>query len=362
MTISLCMIVKNEEEVLENCLESIVGIVDEIIIVDTGSTDGTIDIAKKYTDSLYHFEWIDDFSAARNYAFSLATKEYILWLDADDVLLVEDYEKLKEVKQSLSVDVDVVSMYYHIAFDEAGNPTFKYRRNRLVKRERDFKWHGVVHEYLAVSGKCIDADIAITHEKSKKAIVTGDNQRNLKIYEKKLQRGEAFTARDMFYFANELKDHRYFERAIRYYRKFLKTEAGWIEDIIRAYINMAACYKEKADIKKELEALMMSIVHDVPRPEVSCRLGDYYKEKGELKKAVLWYCLALDVDMDHVQGFQLEAFATWYPHMQLCYCYYQLDEKILAYAHHLRAKEYRPNDAAVLYNEAIFANMKTETT
>ena len=75
--ISLCMIVKNEEKVLARCLDSIAGLMDEIIIVDTGSTDKTKEIAGKYTDNIYDFEWIDDFAAARNFAFSKATKEYI---------------------------------------------------------------------------------------------------------------------------------------------------------------------------------------------------------------------------------------------------------------------------------------------
>ena len=93
ISLSLCMIVKNEEMVLKRCLDSVKNIVDEIIIVDTGSTDKTKDIAKKFTKNIYDFKWIDDFAAARNYSFSKATKEYIMWLDADDVILKKDREK-----------------------------------------------------------------------------------------------------------------------------------------------------------------------------------------------------------------------------------------------------------------------------
>ena len=75
--ISCCMIVKDEEKVLARCLDSIADLMDEIIIVDTGSTDRTKEIARKYTDKIYDFKWIQDFSAARNYAFSLAKMEYI---------------------------------------------------------------------------------------------------------------------------------------------------------------------------------------------------------------------------------------------------------------------------------------------
>ena len=72
VTISLCMIVKNEERILARCLDSVKDLVDEIVIVDTGSADATRRIAQTYTDRVYDFTWIDDFSAARNFAFSKA--------------------------------------------------------------------------------------------------------------------------------------------------------------------------------------------------------------------------------------------------------------------------------------------------
>ena len=86
ITISLCMIVKNEEKILDRCLSGLADLMDEIIVVDTGSTDRTKEIAAKYTDKIYDFKWINDFSAARNYAFSKATRDYIYSADADEVL------------------------------------------------------------------------------------------------------------------------------------------------------------------------------------------------------------------------------------------------------------------------------------
>ena len=83
ISISMCMIVKNEQDILARCLDSYAGTYDELIIVDTGSTDNTKEIAAHYTDKIYDFEWINDFSAARNFAFSKATKEYIYSADAD---------------------------------------------------------------------------------------------------------------------------------------------------------------------------------------------------------------------------------------------------------------------------------------
>ena len=96
-TISLCMIVKDEQAVLGRCLDSVQGIVDEIIVVDTGSSDCTKEIAAAY-GKVQDFEWCDDFSAARNFSFAQATLDYILWLDADDVIEPEDREKFLQLK------------------------------------------------------------------------------------------------------------------------------------------------------------------------------------------------------------------------------------------------------------------------
>ena len=85
-TISLCMIVKNEEAYLARALKSVAGLVDEIIIVDTGSTDRTREIASGFTSKVCSFPWKDDFSDARNYSFSQASMDYCMWMDADDIL------------------------------------------------------------------------------------------------------------------------------------------------------------------------------------------------------------------------------------------------------------------------------------
>lgn len=139
-----------------------------------------------------------------------------------------DQIKFKKLKEELDESVDAVSMLYHIAFDEFGNPTFSYRRNRLVKRDRNFKWIGPVHEYLEVHGNVISSDIAVTHRKEDKSAANTINDRNLKIYEKRLEKGEAFSPRDLFYYANELKDHGLYQKSVIYYREFLATKkAGW---------------------------------------------------------------------------------------------------------------------------------------
>ena len=115
--ISLCMIVRNEEAVLGRCLDSVADLVDEIILVDTGSTDNTKAVAAEYAAKIYDFPWCDDFSAARNYAVSQAVGDYWLWLDADDVIEGENHEKLRKILEA--PEADMVFLPYWLSFDAA---------------------------------------------------------------------------------------------------------------------------------------------------------------------------------------------------------------------------------------------------
>lgn len=91
------MIVKNEEKYLDDCLKSVKGAVQQIVIIDTGSTDGTVEIAKKYKADVHHFKWIDDFSAARNESIKYASGDWILWMDADERLKPDSVSRLKKL-------------------------------------------------------------------------------------------------------------------------------------------------------------------------------------------------------------------------------------------------------------------------
>ena len=164
ITISLCMIVKNEERVLARCLDSVADLMDEIIIVDTGSTDSTKEIAARYTDKIYDFSWIDDFSAARNFAFSNASMEYIYSADADEVLSDENREKYRVLKQTLLPEVELVQMKYtnQLKFGSVYNFDEEYRP-KLFKRRREFVWEGAIHETVRLEPVVFDSDIAITH-------------------------------------------------------------------------------------------------------------------------------------------------------------------------------------------------------
>ncbi|MFP7177072.1 tetratricopeptide repeat-containing glycosyltransferase family 2 protein [Priestia filamentosa] len=347
ISISLCMIVKNEEDSIGRCLETVYQLVDEINIIDTGSNDRTKEIASKYTDRIYNFEWIYDFSKARNYAFEKATKDYILWLDADDVFLKEDQRKLMTLKMNLDPFVDSVTMKYILATDEYGNVTSSLRRNRLVRRSNGFRWIGSVHEYLEVSGNIMNSEVAVTHKS-----IHHDSDRNLKIYEKKLLAGEEFSPRDLYYFANELKDHRQFARAIHFYEKFLSTEKGWIEDNIAACRNLADCYHEVLDKERMIKSLLRSFTYTTPRPEICCRLAYSFIEKNDYHSAIFWYDLATQTEVSQDNcGIQHSFFSTWIPHIQLCVCYDALGNYEKANHHNELAGTYRPNDPKYLHNK-----------
>nr|MCR5099877.1 glycosyltransferase family 2 protein [Butyrivibrio sp.] len=113
ITVSLCMIVKNEADILGRCLDGYKKVVDEIIVVDTGSDDNTKEIAAQYGAKLFDFEWTGDFSEARNYAFSKASCDFVLSADADEVLDDENVERFKMLKEDIDeLDIDIVQMYY----------------------------------------------------------------------------------------------------------------------------------------------------------------------------------------------------------------------------------------------------------
>jgi glycosyltransferase involved in cell wall biosynthesis len=350
VSISLCMIVKNEEEVLARCLDTVKGIVDEINIVDTGSSDTTVEIAKKYTDRVFYFEWIDDFAAARNESFKYATKDYILYLDADDVLLDEDQEKLRKLKETLDPTVDSVSMYYNAGIDEYGNVTLQYRRNRLVKRSRNFKWKGDCHQYLEVYGKIINSDVAVTHKKTSHSV-----GRNLSIYQKKLERGDVFTPRDYFYYGNELRENGHYHEAIDSYEKNIQMKEGWVEDKVYACINKADCYRHIDEVEKEVSSLFESFQYSkTPRPETCSRIGFYFQRKRDFHSAIFWYKLATELDSDFNKwSFTYPAYSTWYPHLQLCVCYYNLQDFDKSYYHNEKARAYRPDDVKILFNKEL---------
>ncbi|MGN1061484.1 MAG: glycosyltransferase family 2 protein, partial [Candidatus Coproplasma sp.] len=212
------MIVRDEELTLQRALESILPVADEIIVVDTGSADNSVDIAKRYTDKVYFFKWIDDFSAARNYSFERAGCDFIMWLDADDVVTEENAEIINSLKNDGGFDVAFLK--YASAFDERGNPTFVYFRERIFRRSLGLKWEGAVHEVIAPIGKIIYSDACIFHKKQK----SNSPMRNLRIYQNIIAKGGKLSPREKFYYGRELYYNNFTEESVAVVKSFLKSD------------------------------------------------------------------------------------------------------------------------------------------
>lgn len=346
VTVSLCMIVKNEEETLARCLSSVADLVQEIIIVDTGSTDATKEIAARFGARIFDFEWVDDFAKARNYAFDQATQSYILWLDADDILLPQDQAAFAELTAAMPAHADAISMHYHLGKDEYGNVTSSLRRNRLVRRSMGFRWHGVVHEYLQVHGNIVQREIAVTHDR-----VHSHSDRNLLIYERKERSGEPFSPRDTYYYANELYDHGLWARAVEQYERLLAESEVWVEDRIGACGRAAECYHALGQTQQAKIKALQSFAYALPRAENCCRLGLFYLSEGHYKEAAWWYRLATEVEMPSNSAALLQhACWTWLPRLQLCVCYDRMGEYALAYEENEQAAVYIPQDTRILTN------------
>lgn len=356
--ISLCMIVRDEEDVLQRCLESIADCVDEIVIVDTGSVDKTKEIARKFTDKIYDFLWIDDFSAARNFAFSKGTGDYLMWMDADDVFPEGEKRKLLDLKEDLEEHpCDMVMMLYDAGFDERENPTVSYYRERLMRRSEQAKWVGCVHEVIPPFGELRYEEIHFEHRKEKAEY----SDRNLRIYEKMLQRGQKFDPREWFYYGRELYYHRQYEKAVQVFLSFLADEAGWLENKLEANRYLSYCLSALGKDEEAFDALLQGLKLAPPTGEHCCDMGKYFYEREHWEQAIFWYENALRAERRTKQGaFVQEECYGFLPCIQLCVCYDRLGDFERAKMYNEMAGVFRPEDLAVAQNKKYFAQLFRE--
>lgn len=359
VTVSLCMILKDEEKNISDCLESVADLVDEIIIVDTGSTDNTKEVVKQFTDRIFDFQWIDDFAAARNFSFSKATKDYILWLDADDRLLEADRNKFRELKSGLDPDVDVVMMPYDAGFDSKGNLTLSYYRERMVKRASHFLWNDPVHEYIQPSGVIIHADVHITHCKKEHR----NSRRNLEIYQRQLEKGVVFTPRSLLYYALELYYHSYFTEAADKFGEFIDSGEGWVEDNIKATYFLGKTYNCLNEPEKALQAFIKGFQYDLPRAEHCSEIGYIYKSRADYERAAFWFQLALSlIKPQNSWGFFYHDYWGYIPAIELSVCYYKLGNIRKAVEYNEEAGKWKPDDPAVLHNRKFYQSLNYQPT
>lgn len=147
ITLSACLIVKNEEKNLDRCLKSLVPICDEIVVVDTGSSDRTVEIAQQYGAKVGHFQWIGDFAAARNASLEMASGHWALWIDADEELPAEAIPSFREGLMRPHFGGYFIQI---VNFMDAENPANQYVHTpvRLFRCIPEIRFEGRVHEQV----------------------------------------------------------------------------------------------------------------------------------------------------------------------------------------------------------------------
>ena len=194
--LSQCMIVKNEEKNIEKALTWAKDIAFEQIVVDTGSTDRTVEIAESMGAKIYHFEWINDFSAAKNYAIEQAKGDWIAFLDADEYFPDEDAKKLMILLRNVEKDPQLRKLKTAIRcpivnVDDDGKPFLVVRQDRIFRNTTEIRYSGKIHETIMVEDTLLQApEISIIHTGYKASVYaeTGKATRNIDMLREELSR------------------------------------------------------------------------------------------------------------------------------------------------------------------------------
>ena len=287
VTISLCMIVKNEEKILERCLDSVADLVDEIVIADTGSTDATREIARRYTEKVYDFPWTDDFSAARNFVFSRATREYIYSADADEVLSPENRERFRLLKETLLPEVEIVQMKYanQLQFNTVYNYDEEYRP-KIFKRKRDFVWEAPIHETVRLEPVIYDSDIVITHLPQE-----SHAKRDLANFQKHWRQGYRLPKRLLGMYARELLiagDQEDFAQAAPVFLEAAADNERDGEEMAQSCCVAARAARLAGDTVSFFK-YTSKVIAEEACSEICCEMGHFYEGLSDWEEAAIWY-------------------------------------------------------------------------
>lgn len=348
MKISVCLIARNEEEVIGRCLESISVFADEIIVVDTGSIDKTKKIAGGFTEKIFDFEWINDFSAARNYAFSKACGDYLMWVDADDVAERKDGEKINELKKEKN-PADTYMMKYYAGVDKRGNPTFEFYRERLLKNCPSAKFTGFVHECIPPFGMVKYSDIKIVHKKEK----AGNPARNLDIYNYHIARGAVLNERETYYYAKEFFYLQRYDKCKEWLEKYFTMDNLYAPDEWDALLTCFCCYEKTGENGGE-KYLFKALEKFGPDSRILCCLGDYYKKRLKISEAENYYKMSLLCDIKRSGFFEDRKYDFLEPCLRLVALYFECGEYLKAKDYHLLSKKRFPEDPSVIFNDKFF--------
>jgi len=319
VTVSVCMIVKNEEKVLRRCLNSLGQIADEIIIIDTGSADSTKRIASEYTEMIYDFEWIHDFAAARNYSFSKASMDYIYIADADEVLDEENRHRFLLLKQNLLPEIEIVQMKYanQLSYNTTYNFDEEYRP-KLFKRVREFRWIDPVHESVALMPIVYDSDIVIQHLPT-----SSHADRDFITFQRAIKQHGQLSTKLYEMYAKELyiagKDED-FEEAFPYFCNMAEQENCSERERKIYECILVRYYRILNDSSGMMKYSLKNIADGKGSAEVCYELGEYFITLKDYKEATIWYYNA---------AFETECelnihYGGDYPLKRLSECYHNL--------------------------------------
>lgn len=278
MKISQCVIVRDEEENIKKCLKHLTGLVDEQIVVDTGSKDATKNIAARMGAKVFDFEWIDDFSAAKNFALSKATGDWIVFLDADEYF--DRPESLHKIVHNYR-DVDVIQTPL-INIGDDGEELSKGVTVRIFKNKPSIKFERKIHEALMKQkGELLirsSSDIAVYHTGYANKEIQRKNtyKRNMDIL---MKSGDMDDPLSIFYIANSLSEggSTSNKEAQFYYRKVLEhKDTSSRELIIRTYQELMFCILSDPDEADDIpEIYKNAISYEAGFPDFEYIYGKY---------------------------------------------------------------------------------------
>lgn len=290
VNISLCMIVKNEEKYIEQCLSSVASIVNEIIIVDTGSTDKTLELAGHFNPKVFKYTWNSNFGEARNYSLEQATGEWILVLDADEAIYSEDLKKLMDIVQTTKANE--IALKFHNFTDEVSEENYNTHIGVRLFKNYCFKYEGAIHEQLVPTNKIISrnpyiTDIRVRHYGYLKSN-SGQKKRdrNVPIIQKLLDENpnDSF---QLFNMGNEYMSQDDFNKALYYFEKSYANKNTSLAYCPHLIFRRAACLHY---LRRNQESL--GIIEEGLKIYPNCTDYEYFR--GIIYKTLKRNTLAID--------------------------------------------------------------------
>jgi len=249
--VSVAMIARNAQDTIDAALKSIYGYVDEIVIVDTGSTDETLYRARIYADMVYERAWPDSFAAARQTAFDLTTGDWIMHLDADDI--VEGADQIRTVLSNVPDWCDCIYWQYVTAVDQHGNVTNLNWRERCVKRGTHF-WKGRAHEVLVSpnGSKLIRESSVVIHHQQIERDHRAHIERNIRLLRLQLAEEPVEDSRVLFYLGRDLQSIGQLDEAQHFLERYLAV-ATWDQEKYFALLLLGYIHRMHKEYDRAME-------------------------------------------------------------------------------------------------------------